>query len=1085
MRLRFYSTLAIMVIFINMSFSQIRINEFMASNSNTIADNTGDYTDWIELYNQGSNSVNLQGYYLTDDYSVLTKFQLPTGTNQLVIPAGGYLLLWASSSPNRGANHLGFGLSASGESIALVAPDGTTIIDSLSFVAQRTDVSYGRLPNSNTTLRYFSPASPNAANQSANAYQGFVSSPIFSMQSGFYQNSFSLTISCSDPNAIIYYTTDGSEPVISNIGGTTYSYKNQYPENPGQSAGASTNKTFQTILYSAPLPITDRSGLANSYANISSTYHYNPTYLPTNPVYKGTVIRAKAYVPNLLPSNTESRTYFFTPNGLPKSTLPVFSIKTNPNNLFDYNNGIYVAGDDFVTWRNLNPSTSVFALPVGNYYRGTEISANIEYIDAGVPVINQQVGLRIHGAGSRAWDKKSLRLYATGDNSSKNSIDYPFFSGLPVTSFKRLLLRNSGNDYERTLFKDASIQQMAKGLNVEIQDYKPSIVFLNGEYWGIHNLRERLDEYYYASHYGIDKDSIEFFSNPDIDGDSGHYLSTSNFIKNNSMADTANYDYVKTRIDIDNFIDYTIMELYAANWDWPVGNITYWRKRINFNANAPKGLDGRWRWALWDIDLSFEEYEQNYFSRALGASDFFLQYLLPNQAFKTQFINRYADLINTHFQPQRLINVINTSKALINSEINENITRWTRPTNYSTWESNVNLMIAFANNRPNIARQHVVSQFGLTGTAALTVNVSNTNYGYVKVNTVDILPTTAGLSQTPYPWTGTYFKGVPFNITARPKKGYKFSHWQDGSIILYDSTLSVNLSAARSLTAVFDLDSTFNSTPSSYSLANCNYEFNNWSSTNSAGTYPANMRFVYMTDLDPTLTSVIDTVAYGAYNLTSKTRINGLGNAGISFINTSNTTTPNVGYPGLKLGGAILALRTFGVNEAFVQWTGGTVTPNTRQYAIRLQYRIGDSGSFTDILDGSGNPVEYVRNATAGHSQSFPPIALPTAIMNKPYVQLFWRYYYTGIGTSNARDELRLDDIIITRGKCQSNANGQWNSVSTWNCGRIPTICDDVIIKNGHTVSLNGVEAHAKNITMENDGRILYISPTVLKLKTP
>ena len=1063
------------------SFAQVYINEFMASNATTL-DNTGDTSDWIELYNGGSNSVNLQGYYLSDDFGLLTKYQLPVGNSQYIIPAGGFLLLWASSLPSRGAKHLGFSLSSIGEKIVLTAPNGTSIVDSMSFSNQRTDVSFGRLPNGGITRKFFSPASSNASNVSANAYSGFVVSPTFSVQSGYFQNAFSLTITCLEPNSVIYYTIDGSEPSNTNTSGTSFSYKNQYPENPGQSAGANLTKTFQTLQYSDPLSITDRSSLPNKIADISSTYHQTPNYLPTTPIYKGTVIRVKAYAPNKLPSNIESRTYFFTPNGLPKSTLPAFSIKTNANKLFDYNNGMYVAGTDFVAWRTANPTLPAYAVPVGNYYRETEIPANVEYIENGIPILNQEVGLRVHGAGTRIWDKKSLRLYSTGENASKSDMNYAFFPGSPLNSFKRIILRNSGNDYERTLMKDGTIQQMAKRLNLEIQEYRPSILFLNGEYWGIHNIRERLDEYYYASHYGIDKDSVEFFSDPDIDGDTGHYLITSNFIKNNSMTITANYNYTKTRIDVDNFIDYSIMELYAANYDWPRGNITYWRKKITYDPNALKGKDGRWRWSLIDLDQSFEEFNENYFSRALTAPDFLLQYLLPNQSFKNQFINRYADLINTQFQPQILINHINNSKNTISAEIYENITRWTRPSSHSTWESNVNLMVAFANNRPAIVRQHIISQFSLTGIANLTVNVSDASQGYVKVNSVDILPTTIGVNSTPYPWTGTYFKGVPFNITAIPNRGYKFVRWEEGSTIILTPTIAVNLSTARSLKAVFEGDVNFNSIPNSYPLSTCNYEFLEWNPANPVGTYPANTKFVYMVDSDPTLSSNIDNWTNGAYNFISKTRINGLNSGGISLINTSNITTPNVGYPGLKLGGILLGLQTLGVNEAKIQWTGGTVTPNTRQYNIRLQYREGDTGIFTDLLDNLGNPVEYVRNATAGHSQTFGPISLPAAILNKPYVQLFWRYYYNGIGITNARDELRIDDIIITRGKCESALSGQWQNSATWNCGRIPTVCDDVVIKNGHIVTLDGIDSHVKNFMMENNSQLLYTVPTVFKM---
>jgi hypothetical protein len=144
------------------------------------------------------------------------------------------------------------------------------------------------------------------------------------------------------------------------------------------------------------------------------------------------------------------------------------------------------------------------------------------------------------------------------------------------------------------------------------------------------------------------------------------------------------------------------------------------------------------------------------------------------------------------------------------------------------------------------------------------------------------------------------------------------------------------------------------------------------------------------------------------YRLTRRTRLNGLGSEGISFINTGR---------GRDLGAAVLAIDTRGLENITVGWTAGTVIPNSRAYAIILQYRIGHEGSFVNVTNQSGEPLEYMRNAQAGHTTVFGPVTLPAEANNEPYLQLRWKYFFTGqqINQSDgSRDMLRLDDIVVS-----------------------------------------------------------------------
>jgi hypothetical protein len=185
-----------------------------------------------------------------------------------------------------------------------------------------------------------------------------------------------------------------------------------------------------------------------------------------------------------------------------------------------------------------------------------------------------------------------------------------------------------------------------------------------------------------------------------------------------------------------------------------------------------------------------------------------------------------------------------------------------------------------------------------------------------------------------------------------------------------------------------------------------------WDANAAAGTYPQAMRLFQTDVIDPPLTADVATPWTLPYNLTSRSRINGLGTDGMAFINTGNVqTTPGAGF----VGAAVVALDTTGTQDIRVTWTGGTVVPNDRDYGIRLQYRVGDTGTFLDVAGPGGGPVEYLRNPLAGHTQVIGPVALPVAAENRALVQVRWKYYFRS-GITGSRAQLRLDDIQITAG---------------------------------------------------------------------
>src|SRR3989442_3490813 len=169
------------------------------------------------------------------------------------------------------------------------------------------------------------------------------------------------------------------------------------------------------------------------------------------------------------------------------------------------------------------------------------------------------------------------------------------------------------------------------------------------------------------------------------------------------------------------------------------------------------------------------------------------------------------------------------------------------------------------------------------------------------------------------------------------------------------------------------------------------------------------MVFVQIAAADPGLSVEPDTFWTLPYDRTNRSRVNGLGDAGFAFLNTSDPQAEGGGY----LGAALLGLRTSNTQNIFVSWRGGTVTPNERVYAVRLQYRVGATNLWRDVLDAFGQPVEYVSNPIAGHSQTLGPAELPSGVNDQPYVQLRWKYYYVS-GVTGQRAQLRVDDILVS-----------------------------------------------------------------------
>ena len=795
------------------------INEIMSSNSSTISDEDGDYPDWIEIYNPTDNPISLDSYGLSDDLWNPYKWLFP----DTLIPAGGFMIVFASGkNRNQTGNelHLNFAINTVEDAIVFINDDGL-VIDQLIVQAMPTDISLGRYPDGNNNWVFYNQSSPGFTNGDL-YFNELLQDLQFSHPAGYYNESFFLNINSNSDDEIIIYTVDGSEPDIMNLEGTTYYYKNSYPENPGDPYGELIPGSFASHLYVNPLYVYDKSLSPDSITGISTTFALEPYYTLDSPVRKSFVVRARNYKPGALPGNIVTASYFIAQEN--QSQNPILSLSISENLLFDYLNGIYVAGKDFDDWRASYPNQIAYGNRPANYWRigeEAEYPCHLEIFEPqqSLRSFAQDIGVRIHGGWTRAYPCKSLRLYAR-NKYGKSEINYPVFTNYDFDTFKRLILRNSGNDWGYTLFRDGLMQSLVKHLNLKTQEFRTAILYINGEYWGIHNIRERFDKHYLSRVFGVNPENIDYLNNNSVIvyGDAVAYNELKTYILLNSIEVDEHYNHIKTKVDIDNFIDYQISNIFFGNKDWPRNNVDFWRLKTEYDSISEYGHDGRWRWLLYDTDFGFGLYGESsshntleYASQWEGYSwenplwsTYLLRNFFLNESFRIQFINRFADLLNTAFLPSRINESIDQFTAIIENEIEQQTHRWGRPADLDSWIIFVDIMKNYVNQRPFHQRNHIKEKFNIEDVFSISLDVSDSEHGIIRINSVHISSETVGINEIPYPWTGIYFDEIPIEVEAIPKPGYRFSHWEGCEIMVNALEEDLLFSENVSLKAYFE-----------------------------------------------------------------------------------------------------------------------------------------------------------------------------------------------------------------------------------------------------------------------------------------
>jgi len=699
----------------------IVINEVMSSNHITIDDEDGDASDWIEIFNKGTEPVDLSGYYLSDDSLEINKWQF----EETVIEAQEYLLIFASDK-DKNDRHTNFKISASGEEVVLSDATGK-IVDLIFVPASESDVSYGRSSDGANTWIFQEPT-PGTEN-SGEAILDYSDAVLASVSGGFYQSP--VTVELTAGNAKIYYTIDGSDP------------------------------DSTAMEYLSPIEISDI-----------------------------TVIRAVSYKENHRPSLIMYETYFI---GV-ESDLPVVSLISDPYNLFDHNYGIYADGPG---WTPNAPHHGA------NFWKDWERPAHVQFFDDNKNLgFSEDCCLEIYGAYTRSFAQKSFSVKFK-DPYNSSALEYKLFPDFDLEVFKAFILRNSGNDFQYTHFRDAMQQLLIRDLDIDYLEYRPAVTYINGEYWGIYNIREKINEHYIGNRHGVDPDNIDMLEGnmEVIHGDTEHYAQLVDFLSNNDMNTEEAYELINNYIDLDNCLLYWAAQAYYNNQDWPANNVKIWRER---------STAGKWRWILYDLDFGYNLYETT------GQSEDHIYYifsgvetrpgsnppwstlvprkLVENDRIKIQFINLMADLLNTNFKSEKVVSLIDQMAAHIAGDSPKHREKW------GIWDwtynDHINRMKNFANERPGYIRGFMDDFFQCGSESKLTI--SATEGGKVKLNTLT-------LESDKMPWSGSYFLNVPVELTAIPAKGYKFDGWSQASTSV-EKNITLSLSRSTRIMANFSPD---------------------------------------------------------------------------------------------------------------------------------------------------------------------------------------------------------------------------------------------------------------------------------------
>jgi len=708
--------------------SNLYITEIVSNNKTIIKDSDNEYSDYVEIYNDGDKEINLSGYYLSDESTSSKKWVFP----KIIIKPKEYLIIYASNKDKCDLSirecHTNFKLDKNGETVTLLDNNGV-VLSKVKYPESNQNTSYSLIEN---TYKFVI-ATPNAENIDLKKETNKDSEIIINeVTTSTEEEAIELkNITDKDIDLSKYYIKDKSNIVyqfenttikansylviygsdkpsiinnkiytgfkINNNNEILYLYKNNtlvdtfnvgkcnhntskgrnelleivtykditlgkenskkyylgFTETPTFSINGGYVEKGTNVEISSCIDCIVYYTLDGSIPNTKSKKYKKPIT-----INKNTVIKTIVYKEGYIESDIESRTFLVGR----KHELPVVSISTTSSNLFG-TKGIFTFGPN---------ASSKYPYYGANFWSGTEVPISLEYYENGILGLELNAGMKIFGGWSRGEAQKSLSLYFR-EKYGVNEITYPFFEN-NITTFKRLVLRNSGQDYGKTKIKDAFLHEVLEGqMDIDKQGHLPVVVYINGEYWGLYNLREKTDDEYIETHYGYTEDELSFIQNKTelIEGSMKNYQKLLDYVKNNDMTTDEAYEYIDSQIDLQELINYWVTETYYGQQD--PANIKYYQ-----------GADGKWRWILYDLDQTFMDSTIRWelpFSNQVPGHGYTIDTTLMNNIIKNpkirlMYIETFAYHLKNTFNPERMIKILDEMTKEIEPEMPYHINRW-------------------------------------------------------------------------------------------------------------------------------------------------------------------------------------------------------------------------------------------------------------------------------------------------------------------------------------------------------------------------------------------------------------------------
>lgn len=721
-------------------FSQIKITEILIKNTNICpSPDVGTFSSWIELYNSSNKTVNLSNYYITDNNLKPNKWKIPDG---LTIKSGEYILIWMD------------GINKKPKSVYIQDPGAYK-----SHQKKITEYHAGfKLNAKDNVIAIF-----NSSLQLVDS----IAIPIQFSDISYGINSRGEHVYFENPTP--EFKNDSLEiNKIAFCSKPTFSKKEGFYDK-SIDVELKTKNNKEIIRYT-----TDGS-IPNSQSKIYKT--------PLK-ITKTTILKARCFAHNTFPGKTITKSFFIEE----MFSLPVISISTDSVNLWSSTEGIYVEGKNFS-----RKGKHWVARNTANFNQAWEKPIHFEYFDEkGTKIFASNAGLKIHGRWISCLPQKPMGIYLKSKYDSEE-FNYQLFPEKSINAYNDFVLRNFGDGWKNFLIRDAVCSRIITNqMDIDYQAYEPVIVFLNGKYWGIHSMREKLNSQYLVAHHKIDAKNIDFLEDDSkakivINGDKTEYQKLYNKLNLKDINTDKRFKEIEQLIDIDEYINYQIVRTFFAYFTLDHNN-KYWK---------PKTDDARWRWMAFDLENSkaflSDGCNHNTIKETLGAdwTRHVFTKLMQNDKFKNEFIQRYAGFLNTTFSSERMVDIIEETANEIRSEVPRHIKKWRDKcsvmypnqcsvNSVESWEMYIDTMKQWASCRPDFLRQNIENLYKTSGSSQLTVY---TEKGCVKLSNISI-------KESGKTWT--YFNNIPIKVEAIPEIGYKFVKWIGIKDTLAQTYLTLN-----------------------------------------------------------------------------------------------------------------------------------------------------------------------------------------------------------------------------------------------------------------------------------------------------